>query len=74
MLRVCSEEFTVRYIKSHNLPAGQIAKIENNKIFIACRGGYVIPTMVQFGSFFVCNSKKFIELIQPKVGEEFIGK
>ena len=60
--------------KSHNLPAGQIAKIENNKIFIACKGGYVIPTMVQFGSFFVCNSKKFIELIQPKVGEEFIGK
>ena len=47
---------------------------ENNKIFIACKGGYVIPTMVQFGSFFVCNSKKFIELIQPKVGEEFIGK
>ncbi len=60
--------------KAHNLPFGQIAKIENNKIFIACKGGFVIPTMIQFGSFFVCNSKKFIELIQPKVGEEFIGK
>lgn len=58
----------------HNLEAGQIAKIEKDKIFIACKGGYVIPTIVQFGSFFVCNSKKFIDLIQPKVGEVFIGK
>lgn len=58
----------------HNLEAGKIAKIEKDKIFIACKGGYVIPTIVQFGSFFVCNSKKFIDLIQPKVGEVFIGK
>lgn len=60
--------------KPHNLEAGKIAKIEKDKIFIACKGGYVIPTIVQFGSFFVCNSKKFIDLIQPKVGEVFIGK
>lgn len=60
--------------KPHNYKNGTITKIENNKIFIACKGGFIIPTMLQFGSFFVCNSKKFIELIQPTVGEEFIGK
>ena len=53
---------------------GHIEKIENNKMFIAVKNGYIIPTMLQFGSFFVCNSKKFIELLKPQVDEEFIGK
>ena len=60
--------------KPASVPLGHIEKIENNKMFIAVKNGYIIPTMLQFGSFFVCNSKKFIEIIKPNVGEEFIGK
>jgi len=60
--------------KPASVPLGHIEKIENNKMFIAVKNGYIIPAMLQFGSFFVCNSKKFIEIIKPKVGEEFIGK
>lgn len=56
------------------VPIGRIAKVEDNKIFIACKGGFVIPTVMQFGSFFVAPSKRFIEILQPKVGEEFVGK
>lgn len=60
--------------KPPTVSIGHIEKIENNKLFIAVKNGYIIPTMLQFGSFFVCNSKKFIEILKPKVGEEFVGK
>lgn len=59
--------------QQHNIESGRIAKIENNKIFIACKGGYVIPTVMQYGSFFIADSKKFIEAVQPTKGEMFVG-
>lgn len=56
---------------SARFPVGSIAKIENDKIYIATMKGFLCPTVIQFGSFFVGNSKDFIKILAPKIGEVF---
>ena len=55
-------------------PAGSVAKIEDDKFFIATAKGLIAPTVLQFGSFFIGDSKDFIRIVNPKIGEEFRGK
>ena len=52
-------------------PAGTVAKIEDDKFFIATAKGLIAPTVLQFGSFFMGDSKDFIRIVSPKIGEEF---
>ena len=52
-------------------PAGTVAKIEDDKFFIATSKGLIAPTVLQFGSFFMGDSKDFIRIVNPKIGEEF---
>lgn len=52
-------------------PAGTVAKIEGDKFFIATAKGLIAPTVLQFGSFFIGDSKDFIRIVNPKIGEEF---
>lgn len=50
---------------------GQISRIESDKFYIATGKGFLCPTTLQFGSFFVGDAKDFIKILQPKVGEVF---
>lgn len=50
---------------------GTIVKIENDKIYVATSSGLIIPTAMQFGSFFIGTSKEFIKILNPEVGESF---
>ena len=50
---------------------GTLAKIEDDKVFIATSKGLLVPTVMQFGSFFMGDSKDFIRIVNPKIGEEF---
>lgn len=52
-------------------PAGTVAKIEDDKFFVATAKGLLVPTVLQFGSFFMGDSKDFIRIVNPKIGEEF---
>jgi len=52
-------------------PAGTVSKIEDDKFFIATSKGLIVPTVLQFGSFFIGDSKDFIRIVNPKIGEEF---
>ena len=52
-------------------PPGTLAKIEDDKIFIATSKGLLVPTVMQFGSFFIGDGKDFIRIVNPKIGEEF---
>ena len=52
-------------------PAGTVAKIEDDKFFIATAKGLIAPTVMQFGSFFIGDSKDFLRIVNPKIGEEF---
>ncbi len=52
-------------------PAGTVAKIEDEKFFIATSKGLISPTVMQFGSFFMGDSKDFLRIVNPKIGEEF---
>ena len=52
-------------------PPGTLAKIEDDKVFIATSKGLLVPTVMQFGSFFMGDSKDFIRIVNPKIGEEF---
>ena len=62
---VASDAFCVPH------PAGTVAKIEDDKFFIATSKGLIVPTVMQFGSFFIGDSKDFIRIVNPKIGEEF---
>ncbi len=62
---VASDAFCVPH------PAGTVAKIEDDKFFIATAKGLIVPTVMQFGSFFMGDSKDFIRIVNPKIGEEF---
>ena len=55
----------INTVKSVNL------KIEDDKFFIATAKGLIAPTVLQFGSFFIGDSKDFIRIVNPKIGEEF---
>lgn len=62
---VASDAFCVPH------PPGTLAKIEDDKVFIATSKGLLVPTVMQFGSFFMGDSKDFIRIVNPKIGEEF---
>ncbi len=51
---------------------GTIVRIEDDKIYIATNDGLIIPTVLQFGSFFVGSAHDFIRILNPKVGEKFV--
>lgn len=52
-------------------PLGTIVKIENEKFYISTGKGLIVPTSMQFGSFFSGTSKEFIKILNPKIGEQF---
>lgn len=56
---------------SARFPIGSIARIEADKFYIATGNGYICPTAIQFGSFFIGNAQDFIRILAPKVGEVF---
>ena len=62
-VEVASDAFCVPH------PAGTVAKIEDDKFFIATSKGLIAPTVMQFGSFFMGDSKDFIRIVNPKIGE-----
>ena len=64
-VEVASDAFCVPH------PAGTVAKIEDDKFFIATSKGLISPTVMQFGSFFMGDSKDFLRIVNPKIGEEF---
>ena len=64
-VEVASDAFCVPH------PAGTVAKIEEDKFFIAASKGLIAPVVVQFGSFFIGDCKDFIRIVNPKIGEEF---
>ncbi len=64
-VEVASDAFCIPH------PAGTVAKIEDDKFFIATSKGLVVPTVMQFGSFFMGDSKDFLRIVNPKIGEEF---
>ncbi|MCQ2744479.1 MAG: methionyl-tRNA formyltransferase [bacterium] len=62
---VASDAFSIPH------PAGTVSKIEDDKFFIATSKGLLVPTVLQFGSFFIGDSKDFLRIVNPKIGEEF---
>lgn len=52
-------------------PPGTIVKIEEDKFYVATKEGLLVPTALQFGSFFVGTAKDFIKILNLKVGEKF---
>jgi methionyl-tRNA formyltransferase len=64
-VEVASDAFCIPH------PAGTVAKIEDDKFYIATSKGLIVPTVLQFGSFFIADSKDFIRIVNPKIGEEF---
>ena len=54
-----------------NFECGAIAKVTEDKFYIMTGNGFIVPTAIQFGSFFVGNTRDFINILNPKVGEVF---
>lgn len=54
-----------------NVAPGEIAKIDEQRIYISTGQGLIAPTSMQFGSFFASTSKEFIQILNPKIGEKF---
>lgn len=54
-----------------NYPIGTIAKIADDKFYVATSEGLLAPTSMQFGSFFAGTSKEFIKILNPRIGEQF---
>ncbi len=52
-------------------PVGTIEKIKDDKFFIKTSSGLISPKVLQFGSFFVSDSKDFIKILNLKEGEKF---
>lgn len=50
---------------------GEIVKIDSDRLYISTGQGLIVPTSMQFGSFFASTSKEFIQILNPKVGEKF---
>jgi len=50
---------------------GVISRVESDRFYIATGKGFICPTAIQFGSFFVGNAQDFIKILAPKVGEVF---
>jgi len=50
---------------------GTIVKIKDDKFYVATSKGLIMPTSMQFGSFFIGTSKEFIKILNPQIGESF---
>lgn len=57
-----------------DVPVGTIVKIDDDKFYISTGKGLLVPTAMQFGSFFSGTAKEFIQLINPRIGESFGGE
>jgi len=57
---------------SENQSPGTIVNVEEEKFYVATGCGLICPTVIQFGSFFIGTAKDFIQIVNPKVGEEFL--
>jgi len=55
----------------NSFSSGQIANITEDKFYIATKKGLLVPTSMQFGSFFAGSSKEFIKILSPRIGEKF---
>lgn len=54
-----------------NHPTGTIVHVEEDKFYVMTGDGILIPTVLQFGSFFAGSAKDFIRILNPKIGEKF---
>lgn len=65
--------FMANYIDkdSSKYAPGTISRVETDRFYIATGKGFISPTAIQFGSFFVGNAQDFIKILAPKVGEVF---
>lgn len=59
----------VDYEFPENTMNGEIVKIENDRIFIKTSKGAICPEIIQFGALFLGDSKDFIQIVKPKVGD-----
>lgn len=51
--------------------AGQICKIDGNKVYIKTSQGCVVPEVMQYAGFFIGDCEDFVKIVQPEVGEKF---
>ena len=58
--------------ESHSYPLGQIIKIQDG-IEIALGGGFLIPKIIQVGTWGIFNSSEFVTKFNPQGGERLIG-
>lgn len=68
IVKVFATEFVNE--KTNEYP-GTITRVEGDKFYVATTDGLLIPTVLQFGSFFIGTSKDFIRILNPKKGECF---
>ena len=54
-----------------NIKNGTIYKIVNDDIFIKTSSGAVIPKILQYGGLFIGDTKDFIDMVKPQIGEIF---
>lgn len=65
--------FMANYVdkNSSKYKPGTISRVDSDNFYIATGKGFICPTALQFGSFFVGNAQDFIKILAPKVGEVF---
>lgn len=66
--------FTANCIEAddeNDLPCGAITKVTDDTFYIKTGNGLIEPVTLQFGSYFIGTAKNFIQVVKPKVGEEF---
>jgi len=70
LVKVYSAEVVTQAPKS-DYPVGTIEYIKDDKFYVKTGDGLLVPTVLQFGSFFVGSSRDFIQVLNLKVGEVF---
>ena len=70
MVKIYSAQVVESKTKSDFQP-GTVVKIEDDKFYIATKDGLLMPTVLQFGSFFGAPAKDFIDVVNLKIGEKF---
>lgn len=69
-VKVFSAEYENKNNKSKH-EVGMIVKVTKDKFYIKTAQGLLVPTSLQFGSFFAGSAKEFIEILKPKIGEKW---
>ncbi len=68
-VKIFSAEFSTQNFEEGL--TGQVIEIKANEFYIKTGSGVIIPTALQFGSFFAGNAKDFIQILGLKIGERF---